>query len=306
MRRQFTYDPATYPDKVIQRDASDPFNRRYFAFTVPGFVPTQTETPDYWFIELSTFPHGLRSAKRGPYGEVPSANLDTSNNILTGTTSERFTSTVSVGDALELCDPDGNCSTGTISAVNGIRSVTYTNSDGQFGAGETVSYFVYNRQTPQGECPIDEWFGDGAPYTGSLSNVNGGKGGGCKDIRFWSGWGPTPSGVSAGSSIRVHLPPIGWSANDLVKPGYTVGSDGSTGYIPDFWDGMSVYPYFGETWAPPRLEWLVSFINVNTDDVTKAGIGGPLDWNNQNFWQVELATNMDGQDAWILYINLDQ
>ena len=300
LRRIFTY---TDPGKYISRDSGDPLNRRYFAFTVPGFVPAQSESPDYWYLELKTFPRDLRSAKGAPEGGGTLA--PGSPNTLTDPDARFISAGVRAGDIIEIYTGKADnlvSQTYTISAVVSQTAVEFSGDISMFGTD--VNYFVNYRQNPRGECPIDEWFGGGAPYTGHLTNVNGGKGGDCKQLIFWSAWGPIPQGAS---SVRVHLPPIGWSANDLVKPGYTVGSDGSTGYIPDFWDGLSADPYFGQTsWSPPRLEWLASIINVNTGALTQAGIGGPLDWNNQNFWQTDLSINYNGQDAWFFYIDFSQ
>ncbi len=299
LRRQFTYDTGTYPDKLIQRDSNDPWNRRYFKFTVPGFVPAGSESPDMWYFEVNTAPHKLYSAKRGPYGEVErSTHLSPgSPNVLTGTTDERFdTLGVDSGDFLELGDTGNHYYTFTIDSVIGHRTIRFFGSvPTDITSDATVKYFVYYRQNPKGECPIDEWYGSGAPYTGSLTNVNGGKGGGCQPIKFWSGVGPIPEGAT---SIMFHIPE--------VTPGYTT-LNGVTGYIPDFWDGLTSNPYFGNTsWFPARLEWLASIININSGPVAQGGIGGPLDWNNQNFWQTELSINYNGQDAWFFYIDFSQ
>jgi hypothetical protein len=44
-------------------------------------------------------------------------------------------------------------------------------------------------------------------------------------------------------------------------------------------------------------------MNINSASATVGGLGGPLNWNNMNFWSTEFAIIELGTDSHIAYMN---
>lgn len=134
---------------------------------------------------------------------------------------------------------------------------------------------------------MDEWYGADATTIRA--------GGACKNIALWSLYGPIPVGATSANAYLANLTPGPTTLN------------GVTGVIPDAWEGIPASTLWGAYWfSPPRLKWTYGIININSDSTALGGLGGPLDWNNQNFWLTEFAVNMFATDEGEFLMNFAQ
>jgi len=289
MRHQFTYSTAAASTKWITRTGSG-LNRKYFKFKVPGFVPPDaTNSPDLFLVELKTVSHGLHSAKTGVHGSH--GDVTTGAPAILNDIYARFqTQGVGVGDQIQIWKGYGGKGICTITAVPSQTQVQWTNASCTGTAPTAGSYKdYYIRRTvngPKGECLIDQYYG-GDAYRRS--------GGGCTDNTFWHFFGPI---TLQATSVQVEIPNI--------TPG-SATLNGVAGVIPDAWEGMQTNALWNSVWwFPPRLAWGISILNVNSASTTAGGLGGPINWNNQNFWLADFATNMMSTDSHYFYMNFAQ
>jgi hypothetical protein len=274
MRRVFTY--GALASKYIQRSGGA-LNRKYLKMRVPTWVPDGTETPDTWLMTVSTQPRGLKSAKTGAH--------DTDATMI-GTTTQfedldaRFLNQgVAVGDHVTT-KKGATIYVGNVTAVTQTR---ITMSTPGFAVGDDYIEYWVTRHNLRGECYGDEWFG------GDAYRRNGG---GCNNLSLWNLYGPIPAGATSVT---------GYLAN--INPGAaTLG--GTTGVIPDAWEGIPANTLWGANWySPPVLKWTYGVININSASTTVGGLGGPLDWNNMNFWNTEFSLNAFSTDEAVVLMN---
>ena len=280
LRRVFTY--GTKASKYIQRTGGNP-NRRYLKFTVPGFVPASaSDVPDTWLATVATEPSGLWSAKRGVH--------DTDASMVTTTQFQdldaRFINQgVTAGNHVYM--NKGATVFNTAIVISVTQTTITLSAAAPWPAGANyIEYSIARTAGLTGECYVDPWYGGDAPDR---------QGGACKNISLWSLYGPIPAGAT---SVSAYL------AN--ITPGAATLS-GVTGYVPDAWEGIPASTLWGAGWySPPRLKWTYGIINVNSGTIGTGGLGGPLDWNNQNFWQAEFAVNMFATDEGVFLMNFAQ
>lgn len=273
LRRVFTYTAA---NKYIQRGG--PLNRKYVKFRVPTFVPAQTTGPDMFLSVLSTMGQG-ESLKHAPHD---TDGTNTAANVMTDTDARFLEWGVAPGDL--LYQNRGGTTYGPLT-ITAVTQTTVTFSGTGFASGRTyIEYWIdRNTATAKGECLIDQWYGGDSYRKG---------GGGCKNIQFWQAMGPIPAGAT---SVTVYIPNITPGAATL---------NGVTGVIPDLWEGIPTDEHWNNAWYhQPRLLWTISVMNINSASATVGGLGGPLNWNNMNFWSTEFAIIELGTDSHIAYMN---
>jgi hypothetical protein len=236
-------------------------------------------------IELSTTPQNLRSAKTGVHGSGI-ITVGSPSNLVDGT-GHFQTQGVVAGDTISIWKGYAAPAVCTITAVPSQTQVNWASCTGTMPASP-AKYYIKRKQGggPAGECLIDQYYG------GDAYRRNGGA---CLSISFWHFYGPLTLGAA---SVQVDIPNITPGAATL---------NGVAGAIPDAWEGMPTNALWNSaSWFPPRLTWAVSVLNLNSASTSAGGLGGPLNWNNQNLWQVDFAANMVSADSHYFYINFAQ
>jgi hypothetical protein len=299
-----------WPDRTVtaanalQHEIYKGFDRYYVEFTRTGmYRNTAKSTPDLWTTSLAesgiktldgTTIVGFtnkRSAKSrvgslkgvavgttgGVFRDMPQVTDQVPAWKITPYRLQRFTLVgINPGDSLKIKSFKGACETrlyilNVINdtdlrvSVDGVNPVNWTSVGGaetrnpRTLAAKTCNlsnftnlrYYVIRRDW-RGECKIDDWYA-------------GADRGSCKDSTFWGA-----EGAGAGSgNIRVHVPHV------VSTPSLYTATDGSTGIVPDLWDGLSSF-------HGTELNWSYSVVIYNSAAVTAGGMGRKFDFNNRD------------------------
>jgi len=307
----------------LQKEMYKGFERYYVEFTRTGmYRNTAKSAPDLWTTSLAESGiktldgatiigfTGKRSAK-SRIGTLKGMGVGTTGGVFRDVIDvigqvtapkvpyrlQRFTQVgINPGDSVKIKSFKARCETrlyvlsvvndtDLILSVDGVTPVTWTSVGGaetrdprtlaaktcNLSNANHLRYYVIRRDW-RGECKIDDW------------NAGADRGG-CKDSTFWGAEG---AGVGSGN-IRVHVPKV------VSTPGLYTATDGSTGIVPDLWDGL-------ESFHGTQLSWSYSVVIYNSGAVTAGGMGRKFNFNNRDMIfedPKQIQTSSDSK--WVYY-----
>jgi len=283
-------DRSVDSSNAIQTDASDPWNRLYLEMQANPMMLDSGKKLHIWSMKLSE--PGMRTmaghtaspctgddpncwrSKKSAKAKINSTHGYASGYVLQSNhPTEPFGGPDFIEQGVQPGDQVvfnsrryGYYRTHIVDSVDAYDQLTLTTQVGASIESNGDIRYKIERQAADGGCYIDKWWG-GGPTDYS-----------CKANTFWEVVGPL-NGATDPTTVRAHIPEVTPGAANL---------HGVSGVIPDFWDGLP---------TNVMLEWGIQVTIYNTGSFNEGGIGGPFDYNNQDFKAVDVTITQASSDS---------